>query len=218
MKSGWDRLAPAYRALETLGFGPLLQRARCAWIDRLADRKSILLLGEGNGRFLARALETAQQARFTIVDASEGMIAAAKRRIGEAADRVDFIRAKLPEDLATIETNGPFDSVAAHFFFDCFPDDEVQVIVEKVTGRTTPDALWLVSEFHVPDSPAWKRIYSAYIVRGLYLAFRVMTGLKTRKLPQWQSAMSNAGWVQTDIRKRSPTLIKAEVWEKTEID
>ncbi len=214
MKSGWDRLAPAYRSLETLSFGPFLHRARCAWGGRLADRKNVLLLGEGNGRFLARALEAAPKARFTVVDASEGMIAAAKRRIGEAVERVDFIPARLPEELAAIENRGPFDAVSAHFFFDCFPKEEVQAIVDAVTGQTTPKAIWLVSEFHIPESPAWKRFYSASIVRGLYLGFRVMTGLKTRKLPRWQDALSHAGWNCVRTKKESPTLIKAEVWEK----
>jgi hypothetical protein len=48
--SGFDRLASAYRALEFLAFGGDLERARFAYLDRLASSRDILLLGEGDGR------------------------------------------------------------------------------------------------------------------------------------------------------------------------
>ena len=64
MKSGFDRLARSYRTLELLAFGRDLERARFAWLPALADRKSILVLGEGDGRCLARLAALAPAARI----------------------------------------------------------------------------------------------------------------------------------------------------------
>ncbi len=213
--TGWDRLAPRYRALETLSFGAALQRARCAWIERLAGRKNILLLGEGDGRFLAEALDVAPDARFTVIDGSEGMLAAAERRAARGRDRVDFIYAKLPGQIDLIRPRDSFDAVSAHFFFDCFATDDVAALVDSVSRRTTSDAIWLVSEFHVVDSPWWKRIASKVVVGALYRAFRFMTGLRTCRLPSWESAMRTSGLACAMNKKQSFGLTRSDVWTRT---
>ncbi len=212
--TGWDRLAPRYRALETLSFGPALHRARCAWIERLAGRENVLLLGEGNGRFLAEALEAAPDARFTVVDGSEGMIAVAKRRISKETDRVDFVHAHLPDRIAAIGPRGPFDAVTAHFFFDCFTTDDVAALIEAVSRRTASNAIWLVSDFHVPGSPWWKRIPSRLVVGFLYRAFRLMTGLSAGHLPNWESAMRANGLRLSTDANRPLGLIRSDLWTK----
>lgn len=216
--TGWNHLARHYKTLEIVSFGPFLQRARCAWILQLADRKRILLLGEGNGRFLAEALKIAPpDARFTVIDASEGMTASAKRRIGEAIDRVEFVHARLPEALTTVDHRGPFDAVTAHFFFDCFTTEDVSKIIKGVAVNMASEAIWLVSDFHIPDQPWWKRTASRFVVGSLYLVFRMITGLRTRRLPDWESAMRangfaapiNAGTIigftRSDLWRRPPS-------------
>ncbi len=218
LRTGWDRLAPRYRALETLSFGAALQRARCAWIKRLAGRQNILLLGEGNGRFLAEALEVAPEARFTVVDGSEGMIAVAKCRIAGNLNRVDFIHARIPDGIAMIGARGPFDAIAAHFFFDCFTTDEVTEVVEVVAGRAAPNATWLVSDFHVSDSPWWKRFSSKLVVGALYRAFRIMTGLRTLRLPSWEPAMRANSFHRSFDKSLSFGLIRSDVWTRTGSD
>ncbi len=213
--TGWDRLAPCYRALETLGFGTALQRARCAWIERLASRQNVLLLGEGDGRFLAEALEVAPDARFTVVDGSEGMLAAAKRRAATDHDRVDFIYAQLPGQVELIRARDSFDAVSAHFFFDCFATDDVVALIESVSRRTTSDAIWLVSDFHVAETPWWKRIPSNFVVGALYRAFRFMTGLRTCRLPSWESAMRASGLTCAINEKQLFGLTRSDVWTRT---
>ena len=53
---GFNQLARPYRWLERAVFGGRLQRARCAHMQTFLAAESILLLGEGDGRFLEALL------------------------------------------------------------------------------------------------------------------------------------------------------------------
>src|ERR1700678_2904457 len=52
----FDPIARPYRWLEYLSFGPWLGRCRSAQLEHLAGAQRALLLGDGDGRFLARLL------------------------------------------------------------------------------------------------------------------------------------------------------------------
>ena len=83
--ANFDPLARLYRALEYLAFGGDLERARFCLLDHLAGRRSILILGEGDGRCLARLLPLAPEARIHCLDASPAMLARAGARIANTA-------------------------------------------------------------------------------------------------------------------------------------
>ena len=114
---GFDRLARSYRLLEFLAFGRDLERARFRYLDDLRGCRRILILGEGDGRFLGRLLTIAGSARVHCVDSSAGMIALAAGRAAEsgAADRVDFERANV---LDLHLDPGAYDAVVTLFFLD----------------------------------------------------------------------------------------------------
>ena len=60
-------------------FGGALQKARTALMDRYLAADSILLLGDGDGRFLEALLEAGCGAEIVSLDASEKMIEVAQR-------------------------------------------------------------------------------------------------------------------------------------------
>lgn len=51
-KPSFDGLAPWYFLLEKLSFGNQLQKCRLSQLEELKDATSVLILGDGNGRFL----------------------------------------------------------------------------------------------------------------------------------------------------------------------
>ncbi|OYU98497.1 MAG: methyltransferase type 12, partial [Verrucomicrobiales bacterium VVV1] len=72
MKTGpdsFDALASAYEGLERLAFGSDLETARFWHLDRLRDCRQVLVLGEGDGRFLARLLRQFPTVRGDCVEA-----------------------------------------------------------------------------------------------------------------------------------------------------
>ena len=52
------------------------------------------------------------------------------------------------------------------------------------------------------------------IVRGLYLAFALLTGLKTRRLPDHARVMRDAGWLLEGRRELLWGLLVSERWRR----
>ncbi len=72
----FDRVARLYRVLEYLSFGPMLERCRFHHLPALAaaDCSRALILGDGDGRFLARLLAACPELSAQAVDASPAML------------------------------------------------------------------------------------------------------------------------------------------------
>ena len=77
----FDTVAGAYRWLEYLTFGRLLEQIRFAHIRSLTDRKRALILGDGDGRFLARLTAQNSLLRADAVDSSAKMLSLVRARI-----------------------------------------------------------------------------------------------------------------------------------------
>jgi SAM-dependent methyltransferase len=76
----FDRIAPNYQFFETIAFGNALQRARTAFLWQIRDGERVLVLGEGDGRFLAELLRRNPEAEIDCIDASAAMIRNARTR------------------------------------------------------------------------------------------------------------------------------------------
>lgn len=191
MKSSrYDHLARPYRALEFLAFGRALERARFRYLDRLHDRQRILLLGDGDGRALARICQLAPQAQIESVDSSAGMLARAAQRLCPAdRERVTFREAD-----AFIADYPPntYDAVTTLFFLDLFSPDQVQTLVGRLRPALTDDAIWLFADFSQP-SGGWARAWAQAWLVLLFVFFRWQTGLVTRELPPSESLLQAAG-------------------------
>src|SRR5271170_4061872 len=148
-RPAFDRIARPYRWLEYLSFGPLLERCRFYRLPQLADARRALILGDGDGRFLARLLTMNLYLQADIVDLSPAMLRLLKARIASTeatargtlhcADARDFI----PTD--------SYDLVVTHFFLDCFTTEDLFAMAARIRPRLTPEARWIVSEFAIPS-------------------------------------------------------------------
>jgi ubiquinone/menaquinone biosynthesis C-methylase UbiE len=211
-KSGFDKLAPWYHALEWLAFGRKLEHARFAFLERLSGSRDILLLGEGDGRCVERLAMLAPEARITCVDSSRGMIERASRRLaGSAAwGRVTF---ECADALLYAPEAGRFDAVATLFFLDCFSSPEVSAIVNRLDGALRPGAVWLFADFVLPK-PGWARLRARVWIRVLYALFRITTGLRVSALPPSEEILARAGWSRTAAREFDWGLIRSAVFLK----
>jgi ubiquinone/menaquinone biosynthesis C-methylase UbiE len=203
---GFDRLASVYRALEFIAFGRDLERARFEHLGRLSGCRSILLLGEGDGRCVERLAQLAPEARITCVDSSPGMIARAARRLkGPSASRVEFICA---DALSYAPEPGAFDAVATLFFLDCFTAPQVESIVDRIRPAMRPGAPWLFADFAVPArGPARWRARAWLAV--LYFFFRVGAGLRVSELPPSEEILVSAGWKPAEVRVLQRGMIRS---------
>src|SRR5690349_4974913 len=116
----FDRLARIYQPLERLAFGRDLERARFCFLDELRDCRSILLLGEGDGRSLARLTRLAPRAEFHCIDGSARMLRRAAARLDEAPDVSRRVRFEQADILNTPLEAERYDGITTFFFLDCF--------------------------------------------------------------------------------------------------
>jgi SAM-dependent methyltransferase len=205
----FDALAPLYRWLEMFSFGPLLARCRFQFLAQSLPLKSVLVLGDGDGRYTQRLLQSNPQVQVTAVDGSRAMLAALQRRAAAvgATNRLTVTQ----RDLRSFTPDGRYDSVVAHFSLDCLAESEVEQLIARILPALTPGALWIVSEFAIPAGHA-KAAAARVVVGLLYFAFRLMTGLGTRRLPNYAAILTRLGFERLAAAPRLGGLLTAELW------
>jgi hypothetical protein len=152
--------------------------------------------------------------KVTAFDASRKMVKIASRRIAAMGDdlcaRADYrcgeIRSFNPPRM-------PFDLIATHFFLDCFSTADATAIIHLLAGWAAPRARWIVSEFCRSETPMGQ-VWTGAVIRSLYAAFRVTTGLRTTRLPDYRPALQSEGF---ELRKQEHArggLLVSELWER----
>src|ERR1700693_3335034 len=74
VKRTFDLIASFYPLLEQIVFGSTLSLARRFFTNRVIEGDKVLLVGEGNGRFLFEIVKQASSGSFTVVDSSARML------------------------------------------------------------------------------------------------------------------------------------------------
>jgi len=216
-RSGFDRIARLYRWMEYLSFGAALQRCRTRFLPQLRHCHNALVFGDGDGRFLKDLFTDNPKIHADAVDSSVSMldllnarinrIGAANRLHTHHTDALHFIP-QSPRDT----TSGPYDLVATHFFLDCLTQPDLETLIQNLTPHMAPGALWLISDFRIP--PNSLRLPAQAFIRSLYLAFRLLTGLRTTHLPDHETPLTQAGLTRIAQYYSLFGLLATEIWKR----
>ena len=212
-RPSFDRLAPAYRALERLAFGGLLHWCRTAHLDRLGACRRALVLGDGDGRFLADLLRAHPAIEADSLDISPGMLALARRRIMDvpgAAERARFLVADARTD--PLPASG-YDLVVTNFFLDCFRPAELAAVVNRVAGACAPGAVWVDGDFRVPAS-GWARPAARLALAGMYAFFQLTTRLPAGALTDPAPLLAANGFARAAEKTRARGFLSARLWTR----
>jgi len=204
----FNRLAPVYRWMEYLSFGPWLNRIRCAFLADLRDCRRALVIGDGDGRFTERLLRANPTIQIDAVDASAAMLNSLLRRAGRNATRV---QTHLADARQWQPPAHPYDLIVTHFYLDCLTTEEVQSLANQLHAAVSPSALWLVSEFAIPPN-LFGHLVARPLVGALYLAFGWLTGLAVRTLPDHRTALAASGFTLVQHRALLWGLLTGELW------
>ena len=204
----FDRVARIYRWAEYLSLGPLLQRTRTHFLPQLTSRRTAFILGDGDGRFLARLLQQNPTLHAYAVDTSASMLDLLRQRCLPTASRLQTLR------ISALDADLPpnTDLIVTHFFLDCLTQPEVDALVNRIAANIQPGTLWLLSDFQIPQRPILRPFAKLYVC-ALYLAFRILTGLRVQSLPNPQTALSNAGFTRKSRHEKLFGLIYTEIWQ-----
>lgn len=217
--ANFDRLAHAYRWMEWASFGPLLWQCRCAFLREMQSARNALIIGDGDGRFTARLLAANKAVRVDAIDSSPAMLRALTHRAAANANRLRTFRLDARDWRATQASEqksaARYDLIVTHFFLDCLTTEEVRTLAHEVAVAAAPGALWIVSEFSVPQG--WfGRLAAQPLVASLYAAFGVLTGLRVHRLPNHGEALCSAGFVCIGKKTLLGGLLISELWRSAD--
>jgi ubiquinone/menaquinone biosynthesis C-methylase UbiE len=204
----FNRIAHPYRWLEYLTLGPILQQTRCHHLASLTQQKSALILGDGDGRFLAQLLTQNPHLQAEAVDISATMLHLLRQRCTSHLDRLQTHQTNALDFTPTKK----YDLVVTHFFVDCLTQSELETLIAQIFPHLTPQALWLISDFRIPPTGPMKPIARLYI-RGLYVAFRILTNLRAQALPDHATPLTQSGFTRIAQHHRLGGLLTTELWQ-----
>jgi SAM-dependent methyltransferase len=207
-----DRIAGAYRWLEYLAFGHELERRRFRFLPDVASAHRALILGDGDGRFLAR-FAAASNASIDYVDLSARMLELARREVGREGDKRGAGTARIAyrhADALTVPlAPAEYDLIVTHFFLDCLNERDLEHLVERAAHAAQPGALWLISEFR---QPRW----ATPLLSLLYLFFRATTGLATSRLTDHRPLLVKQGFRLKREETSRLGLLASELWVRSQ--
>jgi SAM-dependent methyltransferase len=211
----FNSIARPYRWLEYLTLGKALESCRLHFLPQLLAQRNALVLGDGDGRFLAQLLKHNPHLHADAIDTSSTMLELLCQRC-EAATPDANIRLRTHHSNALAATlpnppQAPYDLVVTHFFLDCLTQPELDSLINRIKPTLTPNALWLISDFRIPAGAM--HLPARLFIRALYFAFRLLTGLRTTHLPDHVTPLTRAGLTQISQQHRLAGLLTTELWQ-----
>jgi SAM-dependent methyltransferase len=211
----FDPIARPYRWLEYLTLGRTLERCRLHYLPNLLQQKRAIIFGDGDGRFLAQLLAQNRHLHADAVDTSATMLKLQGRRCRAAdpniASRLQIHHINALNFSPLSGEKEKYDLVVTHFFLDCLTQTDLESLIHRISPSLAPGAIWLLSDFRVPSGPM--RLPAKLVIRTLYLAFRILTGLRTTHLPDHATPLARAGLIRVAYHHRLAGLLTTEIWQ-----
>jgi len=209
----FDRIAAIYRWGEYISLGPLLQRTRTRLLNQLNNPRHALVLGDGDGRFLEQLLLRYPQCTAVAADISAAMLDKLRRRCLHSVPNAATRLTTLQRSALEIDPLPSTDLVVTHFLLDCFSQPDVDALITRIASQLAPGTLWLVSDFTLPANKILRPFARLYIA-SLYAAFRLLTGLRVRQLPDPQSALRRNGMRHITRLTLLGGMLYTELWQR----
>ena len=206
----FDRLAPHYAWMEWLLAGRKLQTSRTVFVKEARQARSVLLVGEGHGRFLTELCRANPEAAICCVDASAEMNRVARQRLqraGLSLRNLEFHSVPILEFKSTRR----FDLVVTQFFLDCFDESELVEVIGKLASALSEGGTWIVADFQIPEK-GWRRQRARLVLTMAYAFFRIATKLPARRLSPPQKHFSASGLQLKERAEFNFGLIYSELW------
>jgi len=211
--ANFDHVAVLYPLLEQLVFGSALSRSRSVFMQEVIEGKNLLLIGEGNGRFLSDIVKQNSASAITVVDSSSQMLSAAAKRIAaiDGCAKVRFLNADF------LDWQSPFahyDRIVTHYFLDLYRPDRIRRIVEQISCLATEDSRWINVDF----TKANPRMRQTFLMWAQYRFFRTCAGIEAERLFDPLSYIEQAGWRIIESKSLEQGWIAAQLLSRQPVN
>jgi SAM-dependent methyltransferase len=197
-----------YRWCEYAAFGRELERRRTRWLLEGCRAQKALVLGDGDGRFVAQLVAAAPEVHVDLVDSSRVMLELASQRA-----RSTRVACHHSDARAFLPLPPQFDLVTTHFFLDCFDSQDLERLILQIADAALPGAVWLISEFRQRPT-GWRAVWAWLWLRLLYFLFGLTTGLKVRDLTDHRPLLEASGFRLEKVEEVWFGLLASELWRK----
>ena len=205
----FDRVAASYRWLEKIVFGNQLQQARLAFVREIGRPRRVLIVGEGDGRFLAELLRVNPGVQVDCIESSARMIEMARRAV--RGTEVRFILA----DVRTVPLrDNCYDLIVTHFLLDCFSEKTLAPLLRQLAEAATAEARWLIADFCYPPRGC-QRLRAQLLIAVMYFFFRAATGIEASRLIDYRPFLRARGFECTQEMVLPNEMIRSELWRRS---
>ncbi|MFI5150360.1 MAG: class I SAM-dependent methyltransferase [Bacteroidia bacterium] len=212
-KKGFNRLAPYYDTCVHLLFGQALEKAQLHFLNKDILYNKILILGGGTGFLLPVLLRKNPGAQICYLDISSAMISKARARVEkefpQGSGQIDFICGSYSD----LHSGFRAELIITPFVLDCFPKDELEIVIQTLSLNLIPGGKWLFVDFVKPVS-ILPRIFSFLLIRPLYAVFNLISGLGLKKLPDYAVIFNTYGFKLRAEAAYCASLVKARMYER----
>jgi len=212
----FDRLAPLYHVLERLTYGGVLHACRTAHLPRLAACRKALILGDGDGRFLADFVRDNPAAAVDSLDVSPAMLELARRRVAAIAGAAARVRFVAGDARAVALPTAGYDLVVTNFFLDCFPADQMCGVIDRVAAACAANAVWVDGDFREPPAGV-SRVAARYLLAGMYAFFRLTTRIPARRLVDPAPFLTARGFTLRSEATRLRGFLSSRLWVRNQV-
>jgi ubiquinone/menaquinone biosynthesis C-methylase UbiE len=212
----YDHLAKSYKLLEHLTFGKLLQNVRERAIDELLSRlkphQHMLILGEGDGRFLRSFTQKCQlPCHVTCIDKSSQMLAKARAGITSTSSvAINFVHAdatQIPFDASC------YDIIVSLFFLDNFMASTLHTLIPKLTASLNTQGIWVIADFRAVQQglASWRSRVWLWL---MYRFFRLVTDIEVDELVDPTKLLEQSGMRLLEQTSFQNGFVTLEMWQQ----
>ena len=212
LSKGFDLLAPFYDVLCLCSSGKVLSNSQRTFLGELLSCKRALLIGGGTGGFLVDLLDACPELEIVSLDISFQMHEQSKAKIlklGADIRRVEFVQGSIEQFSFCNE----FDLVITNYYLDLYTTSELSEKVKFINKALTQNALWLFTDFNDQVLGMRKHLFRI-VIGALYLPFRLLTGIETKRLPDFETVFGEYPLEQTKVQYYLFGLLQAKLFKK----
>ena len=135
--------------------------------------RTLLDLGAGDG-FAAEAVTTRHPVeRAVLLDFSETMLAAARRRFADTAPQIEIVHSDLQAEdwYKTVYARGPFDAVVSRYAIHHIPHERKRALYDGVLRFLRPGGIFVNIEHVSSASPVYERAWNQLFVDSISAAY-----------------------------------------------
>ena len=191
----YDRVVPIYDFSKTLLFLGSIQRCQNHYLPLLKESKTLLIIGGGTGKIIDDIQKHCNFEALDYVDNSPKMIASAEQHIQKQHPQMKEKIKFHALDVFNYSPASMHDAIIVPFALDCFTNEQLNNLGDKLTEWLASDGLLLFSDFHESKSSGSSRLLSRLITRTLYFILNTICRLRIDELPDFERMFKNQPWV-----------------------